>query len=166
MTTSQKVSLLVLRVVSGFFFFYAGITKIIMYSSDKGWYNPHFSAAFYLQGAKIFTSFYQSLLSPGILPTVSFINKWGLTLLGISLILGIFVRISASLGILLMLLYYFPLGILYPDAHSFIVDQHIIYASALLVLATFRAGRVWGIENWCSGLPICAWIPKYRSWLG
>lgn len=166
MTKFQRVSLFLLRIASGLFFFYAGITKIIMYSADKGWYDPQFSAAFYLKGAKLFTAFYQALLSPGLLPSVSFVNKWGLTLLGISLILGIGVRLSSVLGVILMLLYYFPLGFPYPDAHSFIVDQHIMYATSLLVLASFRAGRVMGLEEWCSNLPICSKIPKYRSWLG
>ena len=75
MITSQKVSLFLLRIAVGWLMFYAGITKIVMYSVEKGWYNPQFSAAFYLKGAKLFTAFYQSLLSPDILPTVSFINK-------------------------------------------------------------------------------------------
>ena len=166
MTKFQRVSLFLLRVSAGILFFYAGITKIIMYSAEKGWYDPQFSAAFYLKGAKLFTAFYQSLLGPGMLPTVSFVNKWGLTLLGISLILGIGVRLSSLLGVVLMLLYYFPLGFPYPNAHAFIVDEHIIYALVLLMLASFRAGRIMGLEGWCSNLPICRWIPKYRSWLG
>jgi thiosulfate dehydrogenase [quinone] large subunit len=101
-----------------------------------------------------------------MLPTVSFVNKWGLTLLGISLILGIGVRLSSILGAVLMLLYYFPLGFPYPDAHSFIVDDHIIYALVLIMFAVFKAGRTWGLEEWCSNLPICSKIPKYRSWIG
>lgn len=166
MTKFQRFSLFILRIVVGWFFFYAGITKIIMYSAEKGWYDPQFSAAFYLKGAKLFTAFYQSLLSPGMLPSVSFVNKWGLTLLGISLILGIAVRLSSTLGIVLMLLYYFPLGFPYPNAHAYIVDEHIIYTLVLFVFASFRVGRVWGLEEWCSNLSICSKIPKYRSWLG
>lgn len=118
--------------------FYAGITKVL---SPQG-----FSAAGYLTGAKTFHGFYQALLQPSILPFINFVNEWGLTLLGVSLILGVFVRISAPLGALLMLLYYFPiLDGLYPNAHSLIVDEHIIYAAALLVLAAYNAGSVWGL---------------------
>ena len=120
--------------------FYAGITKIL---------NPQgFSAAFYLKDAKTFHGFYQAMLQPDILPFINFVNEWGLTLLGVSLILGVFVRISAPLGAVLMLLYYFPiLNGLYPNAHALIVDEHIIYAVALLILAAYNAGAVWGLGS-------------------
>src|SRR3989338_7903508 len=147
----RPISLLLLRLSLGSLFFYAGITKVL---------DPNWSAAFYLKGAKTFPAFYQWFLDPSILPSINLINEWGLTLIGLSLILGILVRVSSIGGILLMLLYYFPiLDGVYPNAHSLIVDEHIVYASALFVLATFRAGRVFGLEKWCSNLPICARFP-------
>ena len=157
MSKYQKISLFVLRLSVGWMFFYAGITKVV---------NPEWSAAGYLSGAKMFLGFYGWLLSPNILPTVNLVNEWGLTLLGISLILGIGVRLSSVLGALLMSLYYVPLGFPHPNPHSYIVDEHIIYLAILLYFATIRAGRVWGLENWCSNLPICSQYPKLRNWLG
>ncbi|MEK7636361.1 MAG: DoxX family membrane protein [Patescibacteria group bacterium] len=157
MTFFQKISLFLARVSIGWLFFYAGITKVL---------NPEWSAAGYLRGAKTFTDFYQWLATPGVLPFVNFVNEWGLTLLGVSLIAGVFVRLSSFLAALLMLLYYLPmLNFPYPNSYSFIVDEHIIYISALLLLASFRAGRVWGLENWCSNLPICSRFPRLREWL-
>lgn len=126
------------RIVMGWFFLYAGITKVL---------DPNFSASGYLSGAKILTGFYGWLASPGILPVVNFMNEWALTLLGVSLILGIFVKLSTKLGILLMILYWLPLGILHPDAHSLIVDDHIIFAAGLLFLSSMNAGRIWGLDN-------------------
>ena len=129
--------------------------------------DPTWSAAGYLKGAKTFTSFYQWLTTPNVLPFINFINEWGLTLLGAALILGVFVRLGSLLGSVLMLLYYLPiLQFPYPNPHSFLVDEHIIYIFALFVLASVRAGRVWGLENWCSSLPICSKFPKLRKWLG
>ena len=158
MTRFQKVSLFLLRVSLGWMFFYAGITKIL---------NPEWSAFGYLKGAKTFAGFYQFLTQPGILPITNFVNEWGLTLLGISLILGVFVRLSSILGAALMLLYYFPiLDFPYPNAHSFVIDEHIIYALALILLAAWRAGRTYGLENWCANLPVCSKFPKLREWLG
>jgi len=152
------ISLLLLRLSLGTLFFYAGITKVL---------DPNWSAAFYLKGAKTFSAFYEWFLQPNILPFTNLLNEWGLTLIGLSLILGIFVRISSLGGALLMLLYYFPiLNGFYPNEHSFIVDEHIIYFFALLLLASFRAGRVFGLEKWCSNLPICSRFPKLRSLLG
>lgn len=158
MTQSQRVTVVALRLSLGWLFFYSGITKVL---------NPEWSAAGYLQGAKTFTPLYQWLLQPEVLPVVNFLNEWGQLLLGIALLLGVFVRLSGVLGVILMLLYYLPvLDFPYIGRNAFIVDEHVIYALALLVLATFRAGRVWGLENWCSQLPICSKYPRLRWWLG
>ncbi|MBI4225267.1 MAG: DoxX family protein [Candidatus Sungbacteria bacterium] len=158
MTHFQKVSLFLLRVSLGWMMFYAGITKVL---------DPDWSAAGYLRGAKMFPSFYQGLLAPQILPIVNFANEWGLTLLGISLIFGIFVRLSSILGIVLMMLYYLPtLDFPYPNPHAYLVDEHIIYIFVLALFASMRAGRMWGLENWCSTLPICSKFPRIRNWLG
>ena len=71
----------------------------------------------------------------------------GLTLLGASLIIGLFVRFSSLLGVLLMALYYIPLGFPYPNPNSYIVDQHIIYIAVLFFFAAIRAGRVFGLDS-------------------
>ncbi|MEK7128841.1 MAG: DoxX family protein [Patescibacteria group bacterium] len=158
MNTFQKISLFLLRVSMGWFIFYAGITKVL---------NPEWSAAGYLKGAKTFVGFYEWLLQPNILPSINFLNEWGLTLVGISLILGLFVRLGSIFGAALMVLYYFPiLNFPYPNPYTFLIDDHIIYALVMILLATLRAGRVWGLENWCSSLPICSRYPKLRNLLG
>ena len=145
MTQYQKLSLFLLRVAMGWFMFYAGITKVL---------DPTWSAAGYLQGAKTFTGFYVWLAQPAIIPIVNFVNAWGLTLLGISLIFGICVRLSSLCGIALMLLYYLPiLDFPYPNPHALLVDEHILYSLVLLLFVSLRAGRVWGLESWCSRFP-------------
>ena len=139
MTSPQKFFLFTLRAAMGWMFFYAGITKVL---------NPQWSAEGYLKGAKAFTWFFQMLLDPNVLPVVNFMNKWGLTLLGISLILGLFVRLSSLLGVALMALYYLAiLQFPYPNEHSYIVDEHIIYIAVLLFFATIKAGRTWGADG-------------------
>ncbi|MEK7616213.1 MAG: DoxX family membrane protein [Patescibacteria group bacterium] len=135
---NTKLFIFLLRVSTGWLFFYAGITKVL---------NPEWSAAGYLQGAKTFTGLFHWFASPGILPLTNLVNEWGLTLIGLSLILGLGVRLSGVLGAVLMLLYYFPiLDFPYPNTHSYIVDEHIIYLFALLLLAGLRAGRMWGLD--------------------
>lgn len=157
MTKSQKLFLFLARVSLGWLMFYAGITKLL---------NPNWSAAVYLTNAKILTGFYAWLASPAILPIINFVNAWGLTLLGISLVLGVGVRLSSILGSIMMLLYYLPLGIIHPDAHSFIVDDHIIYGLLLLFFAASRAGRVWGMDGWSANSAFCAKYPRSRDFFG
>lgn len=147
-----------LRLSLGWLMFYAGITKVM---------DPTWSAAGYLKGAKTFPELFQWFLQPGVLPIINLVNEWGLTLLGVSLILGVFVRLSTLLGAILMLLYYFPaIQFPYVPPHSYLVDEHIIYALALLLLGALEAGRYFGLERWCASLPICSRFPALRSLLG
>lgn len=157
MDKSSRIAVAVLRISMGWLMFYAGITKIL---------DPNWSAAGYLNNAKTFTSFFQWFASPDILPITNFINEWGLTLLGVSLILGIGVRLSSVPGAVLMLLYYFSTAEFPYAEHGFLVDKHIIFATLLLFLAAIHAGRSYGLEAWCSNLPICHKFPKLRAWLG
>ncbi len=155
---TAKISLFALRIALGWVFLYAGITKIL---------NPAWSAEGYLKNAKTFPWLYQWFSQPDILPIINFLNEWGLALIGISLILGLFVRLSSLFGALLMLLYYFPV-LTFPTIGKtgFIVDEHIVYALVFLFFASAYAGRAYGLEKWCSGLPICSKFPKLRAWLG
>lgn len=154
----MNLSLFALRIAMGWLMFYAGITKLL---------NPTWSAAGYLSGAKTFPEFYAWLTRPEILPITNFMNEWALTLLGVSLILGVFVRLSSLGGALLMILYYFPV-LTFPTIKTtaFIVDEHIMYALLLLFFVAVKAGRVWGLESWCSKLPVCSKFPRLRALLG
>jgi len=137
-----RVTLLLTRVSLGALMLYAGITKVL----DSTW-----SAAGYIGAAKTFPNFYQLFLNPAILPVVNFLNVWGLTILGLSLIFGLFVRLSSLFGVVLMLLYYFAAGPFpYPNPHAFLIDEHIIYTFLLLFFASIRAGRYWGLDRFLS----------------
>ena len=139
MTKNIRVSLFILRLAMGWAFFYAGITKIL---------DPSWTAAGYLQGATTFPGFFQWLASPQNIIWVNFLNEWGLTLLGVALIIGIATRFSTTMGIVLMLLYYFPvLNFPLVGTHSYIIDDHIIYALVLVVLNVTRAGKYWGFDR-------------------
>jgi len=138
---TEKSAIAFLRLAMGWLFFYSGITKIM--SGD-------WSAEGYLKSAESFTGIYHWFASPGILPLINFLNEWGQLFIGISLLLGIFVRWSTIFGILMMLLYYFALPFPFPNPQSFIVDQHIIYALALGVLHYTKAGQFLGIDKFRS----------------
>ncbi len=137
MSTYQKVSLFLLRLSAGALFFYAGITKVF----DSSW-----TAAGYIGQTKHFVPFFQWVASPSMIGITNFVNEWGLTILGVSLIIGLFVRYTAWIGIVLMALYYLVLPFPMPNTHALVVDEHIIYICALLVLAAYNAGSVWGLD--------------------
>ncbi len=154
----NNIALFALRVSLGCVFFYAGISKIM---------NPAWSAGEYLSSAVTFKGMYQWLASPGVLPTINFINEWSLLLLGIALILGIFVRLSSWLGVVLMSLYYFPiLSFPYVGKNYFLVDEHVVFIICLILLASARAGRIWGLDAIIAKSSFGKRRPKLQNALG
>src|SRR3989344_378271 len=113
---NSKLILFLTRVLMGWVFFYAGITKVL---------NPNWSAAGYLGNAKTFAGLYNWFLQPEILPFTNFVNEWGLTLLGVSLIVGALVKYS-----------------------GYLVDDHIIFIAVLLCFVVIKAGEYWGFDGW------------------
>lgn len=139
MIRSQQITLLVFRLMLGFMMFYAGMSKIL---------DPSWSPFGYLARAKTFPEFYALFLDPAVISYTTLLNEWGLTLVGLALMLGIGTRIASVCGILFMMLYYFPvLAFPYIGEHSFIIDEHLIYAAGFALLITFRAGMVWSVAE-------------------
>ena len=143
---SQLNGLVLLRVLIGWHFLYEGVSKLI---------NPYWSSAAYLLDSKwIFSSLAETIVSnPTLLGISDFVNMWGLTLVGASLLLGLFSRYSALVGMGFVLLYYLfapPfLGLEYsrPGEGSYIiVNKNLIEACALWVLYAFPTGHVIGLD--------------------
>ena len=136
----KKVMIFLLRVAMGWLMLYAGVIKIT---------DPKWSAKGYLLSAKTFSGFYQWLASDSILPVANFFNEWGPVLIGVSLIVGLWVKISSLSGALLMILYYFPILVFpYAGEHSYIVDEHIIYILVFILFFALNAGRHWGLDSY------------------
>ncbi|MBE0655762.1 MAG: DoxX family membrane protein [Bacteroidales bacterium] len=132
----QKLLPFFLRVLIGWHFLYEGIIKLAM---------PDWSAEGYLKGSYGFLSgFFHSLAAnEGTIELINFLNIWGLILIGLGLMLGVFIRISAVSGIFLLLLYYFaypPFGdslFQSSEGQNWIVNKNIIEAIALAVVLAF-----------------------------
>lgn len=138
--TASRFTLFLLRVGMGVIFLYAGITKIM----DASW-----SSAGFISSAQTFPELYAWFGTAANLPIVDFMVQWGMLAIGISLVVGALTRISSFFGIVMMLLLYFPtLNFPLAGAHSYVVDQHIIYALVLLLFITTKAGRFWGLDKW------------------
>ncbi|MFZ3020104.1 MAG: DoxX family membrane protein [Minisyncoccia bacterium] len=128
---TKLTSLFLLRLSLGFYFLYAGFSKII---------DPTWSAVGYLNGAQGFLKpLYNYFAGANVLPIINVLNEWGLALIGLALILGLATRFASFCGIILMALYYLALSFPYPDAHSLVVDQHIIFITIFLVIIALRS---------------------------
>lgn len=157
-TTWFGPSLVVLRVLIGWHFLYAGLTKLL---------NPSWTATEYLlfaiPEANPLMGFWQAMAQSDIMPLITFLNMWGLTLVGIGLIIGGAVRWNAFWGSVMMLFYYLAS---LPLENSIIVDYHIIYIATLFGLGAFGAGRFYGLDEYVEEWDIVQTNPWLRYLLG
>ncbi|MBK8882487.1 MAG: DoxX family protein [Bacteroidales bacterium] len=139
--------LTLLRILIGWQFLYEGIVKII---------NPAWTARPFLEGSRwIFGDLFRWMISGNTgMWLVDTANAYGLTLIGLALILGIFTRLACWGGVTLLLMYY----IAYPPFGGFsygspsegsylIVNKNIIELIALIMLALADAGKYYGLDS-------------------
>jgi thiosulfate dehydrogenase [quinone] large subunit len=146
------VAITALRVVVGWHFLYEGVAKLT---------SPSWSAAGYLKQARgPFADLFKWLASqPALLANADLITMWGLTLVGILLILGLFTRLASFAGIVLILLFYLcnpPLvGYFYsiPTEGSYlIVNKNLVELCALVVILVTGSGRFAGLDRLLHGV--------------
>jgi len=144
---SQLIGLVILRILIGWHFLYEGISKLV---------NPYWSSAAYLLDSKwIFSSLAERIVAnPTLLGFTDSVNMWGLTIIGLSLILGFMSRYGAIAGLVFVLLYYVfapPfIGLEYskPGEGSYIiVNKNLIEACALYVLYLFPTSQLIGLDR-------------------
>ena len=88
---------------------------------------------------------------------------WGQILIGFSLILGLFTRVGAFFGALLMLMFY--LAVLWPEHNPFI-DDHFIYIGIFALLGALGAGRIVGIDSYLEQTETVKKMPALKYLLG
>jgi thiosulfate dehydrogenase (quinone) large subunit len=83
-------------------------------------------------------------------PVVDWVFMIGLLGIGLALILGIGMRIAAGTGALMLLMMWS--AALWPDNNPF-MDDHIVYALVLVLLALLGAGTTWGLGKQWESIP-------------
>jgi thiosulfate dehydrogenase [quinone] large subunit len=145
--TFQLVALVSLRMLIGWHFLYEGVAKLS---------NPYWTSAGYLQESKgWFSGFFMDLANnPGALGVVDNLNQWGLLLIGLALLVGVFSRTAAFAGVILLALYYlaappFPtLEYVMPSEGSYlIVNKILVELAALLVIVGFPTAHRIGLDR-------------------
>ena len=143
----EKRFILLLRMLMAWTFLYAASHQVLV---------PGWSVVGFLKGTKTFHDLFAIFTAPSVAPVVTFLVGYGHLLIGLSLLVGLMVRVSAFFGILLMLLYWmahmdFPY---IENANNLIVDYHIVYASILGYLIYKGAGHVWGLDAVAARAPL------------
>jgi thiosulfate dehydrogenase [quinone] large subunit len=100
-------------------------------------------------------SFYTGLAGNAV---VDWIFMLGLLGIGLALILGVAVRIAAASGVLMLLMMW---SAVLPPANNLFMDDHIVYALVLVLLALIGANRTLGLGKQWERLSV---VQKH-SWL-
>jgi thiosulfate dehydrogenase [quinone] large subunit len=146
------VAITLMRVFVGWHFLYEGVAKLT---------SPSWSAAGYLKQARgPFADLFRSLASqPNLLANADLVTMWGLTLVGVFLILGLFTRLASLAGIGFILLFYLAtppfVGYFYsiPTEGSYlIVNKNLVELGALAVILVTGSGRFAGLDRLLHGL--------------
>ena len=152
LSSGPMVAITVLRVAIGWHFLYEGIAKL----TSASW-----SAAGYLKQARgPFAGLFKWLAGePNLLANADLITMWGLTLVGVLLILGLFTRLASLGGIGFIVLFYLCnppfVGYFYsiPAEGSYlIVNKNLVELCALVVVLVTGSGRFAGLDRIVHGL--------------
>ncbi len=161
-----RATLVVLRLATGFIFLWAFVDKTF----GLGFSTP--AARAWIRGGAPSQGFLNSPAVVGPLkpffaaissPATDILFMAGMLAIGVAVILGIGLRISAVAGTIIMLFMYLAEWSFGANAASTnpLVDYHIIYAIALIAIAVFSAGDTFGLGRVWKTLPV---VQKHR-WL-
>ena len=142
----QLFFLLLMRVVLGWQFLYEGYVKMV----SSGW-----SAAGYLDAAPgPFSGIFQAMVEHSwMVKTIDAVMLYGLTAIGLCLILGFMTRTAAAGAAALLLLFYLSnppfIGVQFmPGEGSYlIVNKNLVELTAAMVLIVFPSGLIWGLDR-------------------
>ncbi|MCU1584840.1 MAG: DoxX family protein [Microbacteriaceae bacterium] len=159
-------SLAVLRLATGFIFLWAFLDKSLGlgYSTAgaSAWIHGGTPSQGFL-GSPAVVGPFKSVFAAIASPTSDILFMLGMVAIGGAVILGIGLRISAVAGSLVLLFMYlaeWPFGANAGSSNP-LVDYHVIYALALIVIAAVSAGDTWGFGRVWKKLPL---VEKNR-WL-
>ncbi|MCX6254770.1 MAG: DoxX family protein, partial [Bacteroidia bacterium] len=141
------VFLALLRIIIGWHFLYEGLIKIL---------NPLWSARQFLEGSRwIFGDLFRWMASGDTgMWIIDTANAYGLTLIGLALILGLFTRLASWCGVGMLLMYYlayppfggFSYGAI-SEGNYLIVNKNLVELFALILLAVTQSGQFFGLDK-------------------
>ena len=152
LSRGAMIAITALRVFVGWHFLYEGIAKLT---------SPSWSAAGYLKQARgPLADLFRDLASrPNLLANADLITMWGLTIVGVCLVLGLLTRLASLGGIAFILLFYLCnppfIGYFYsiPTEGSYlIVNKNLVELCALVVIFATGSGRFAGLDRILHGL--------------
>jgi thiosulfate dehydrogenase [quinone] large subunit len=150
--------LAILRLSVGFVFLWAFLDKLLGFGyatpAAKSWLNGGTPSQGFLKSPAVvgpLKPFFAGIASPA----TDVLFMVGMLAIGVAVMLGVGLRVSAIAGSILMVFMYLAEWSFTPNAGSSnpIVDYHVIYALALILISVLSAGDTWGLGREWKGLP-------------
>jgi len=153
-TGTQAIALVVLRTLVGWHFLYEGYVKLVWPAwARDGWPLGRWSSAGYLRAASgPLAEPFHALAGASWLPWVDALVAWGLVLVGLSLMLGLFTQAGCAGALLLLAMFYLSWiptrGVIEAGAEGsyLFVNKNLVEAGAVAVVMAFRTGRISGLD--------------------
>ena len=158
-SSAERALVLFFRFLMAWTFLYAASHQVLV---------PSFTVVGFLKTTKTFHDFFAIFTTPTMAPITTFLVEYGHLLIGLSLLFGLMVRVSAAFGILLMIVYWFA-HMDWPfieNSNNLIIDYHIVYGTVLTYLIVKRAGHVFGLDAWFEKLQFTKEHPALQPLFG
>ena len=140
-----KDSVVLMRIFIGWHFLFEGIIKF---------YNPDWTSYGYLASAQgPLKTVFLALTGEGVIEWVDALNMTALIVVGLTLVLGIFEKLGAFVGIALLAMYYsahpsFPwLMEANVEGSYWFVNKNLIELAACLVIYQFPTSQYFGLKR-------------------
>ncbi|MEV8510481.1 hypothetical protein AB0368_37405 [Actinoplanes sp. NPDC051475] len=159
--TATRYLLAGIRLALGWVFLWAFLDKLFGLGRStpaaNAWLDGGSPTAGFLGKAATgpFAGFYHSIAGNVVVDGLFMAALLGI---GAALILGIGMRIAAAAGALLTVMMW--TAVLPPDTNPF-MDDHLVYAAVLVVLALLSAGNTWGFGRRWAAIPLV----QRHTWL-
>lgn len=92
---------------------------------------------------------------------VDYLNKWGLFLIGLAMVFGIFVRFASYAGILMMIFYWLSK---FPHKEG-VIDDNILSIAVFILLIVVNAGIFFGFDYLILQVPTALTYYQAHTWL-
>jgi thiosulfate dehydrogenase [quinone] large subunit len=154
LTRTHQMALVLLRTLVGWHFLYEGLVKVVWPAWTRaGVPLGRFSSAGYLRSSTgPFADAFRAFADASWLPWLDGVLAWGLVLVGLGLMLGLFTQIACAGALTLLALFYLSWlptrGVYEPgtEGNYLLVNKNLVEAAAVFVVLVFRTGRIAGLD--------------------
>jgi len=151
---TQQIGLVLLRTLIGWHFLYEGLVKLVWPAWTRaGVPMGRFSSAGYLRSSTgPFADVFRALADASWLPWLDLLVAWGLLLIGLGLVLGLFTQVACGGALALLAVFYLSWlptrGVYEPgtEGNYLFVNKNLVEAAAVFVVLVFRTGRIAGLD--------------------